>query len=66
MKEKRMPTYFSPFNADDSVERAGWVVEEGDVDGWRWGRDPRPLRLGINVKYVRLARKDGLLPIKNK
>ena len=54
------------FDADDAVEGARRVVEEGDVDGRRRGRDPRAFRLRVDVEHVRLAREDGLLPKKKR
>ena len=55
-------THLGPLDGDDPVEAARRVVEEGDVDGGGRGRDPRPLRLRVDVEDVGLAREDRLLP----
>ena len=58
----RVDDGLGPLHGDDSVEASGRVVEEGDVDGGGGGGDPGPLGLGIDVEYVRLARKNWLFP----
>ena len=55
-------THLGALDGDDPVEAARRVVEEGDVDGGGRGRDPRPLRLRVDVEDVGLAREDRLLP----
>ena len=59
-----MSSYLRSFNRDDSVERSGRVVEEGDVDGGGGGGQPRPLGLGVDVENVRFASENRLLPEK--
>ena len=54
--------HLGSLDGDDPVESPGGVEEEGDVDGGRGGRDPRPLRLRVDVEHVGLAREDRLLP----
>ena len=58
--------HLGALDGDDAVESARGVVEEGDVDGGRRRRDPRALRLGVDVEDVRLAREDWLLPAKGR
>lgn len=54
-------TDLGPLDADDAVEVARRVVEEGDGDGGGAGRHPRALRLRVYVEHVRFAREDRLL-----
>lgn len=56
-----LEAYLCAFHANDAVQTAGGVVEEGDADRGTGSRDPRSLRLGINMEHVRLAREDRLL-----
>ena len=57
-----MITHLRPLHGNDPIEAPRRVVEEGDVDGGGRRRDPRPLRLRVDVEDVSLAREDRLLP----
>jgi len=54
-------TYLSAFNADNSVQAPRGIIEKGDTNSWRRGRDPRAFGLGVDVEHVRLARENRLL-----
>lgn len=54
-------SYLCAFDANDAVQTAGWIIEERDADCGTGSRDPRTLRLRINMEHVRLAREDRLL-----
>ena len=54
-------SYLCAFDTNDAVQTTGWIIEERDADGGTGSRDPRTLRLGINMEHVRLAREDRLL-----
>lgn len=54
-------SYLCAFDANDAVQTTGWIIEERDADGGTGSRNPRTLRLRINMEHVRLAREDRLL-----
>ncbi len=56
--------YLGALERNYPVEAAGRVVEYGNADRRRGGRQPRPLCLGIDMKHMGLASKDRLLPEK--
>jgi len=49
-------------DADDAVDAAPGVVEEGDRDGVLARRQPVPLRGRVDLEDVSSGAEDGLLP----
>lgn len=55
-------TNLGPAHADDAVDVAVGIVEEGNGDGMFAGRDPVPLGGGVDLENMGPGSEDWLLP----
>ena len=59
-------SYFGPTHADDAVDAAAGIVEEGHGDGVLAGRQPVAFGGRVNLEDMSSGAEDGLLPLKKK
>lgn len=58
-------THLSATHADDAVDAAASIVEEGHGDGMFAGWQPVAFGGRVNLEDVSSGAEDGLLPLKN-
>lgn len=58
--------HFSPAHADDAVDAAAGVVEEGHGDGVLAGRQPVAFGGRVDLEDMSSGAEDGLLPSKHR
>lgn len=56
-------SHLSPTHADDAVDAAAGVVEEGHGDGVFAGRQPVAFGGRVNLEDMSSGTEDGLLPL---